>query len=326
MITFWIIYMMILYTFAKHHMQNDIDIEPFVLNYGPQSYNIYGYKPAESTNNGPYPLHMWVTGTGDPANDNHATIYTSYMSKSGNGFISASIEYNNGPYPLSCGGSNGFLAKSESIFNITNPSSAIYVLCNSAVSGLDIDCNKGVVVNGMSQGAQIVSLSALYAGSFITAILEMGGGNQLQSQPWPVFECLNFDNLNIAQNRIRSMIGENDAVFCGGANNNGCRIAMQAITGLSCPMAQPNCVDNIQTDGNGWYIVQAVETYSGTAEHCYAWGQGDCDSDEFDENYYNGCQLNCKWSLESDFAWLVFNVYPYIKNNKINITQITKLQ
>jgi hypothetical protein len=105
------------------------------------------------------------------------------------------------------------------------------------------------------------------------------------------------------------MIGENDDFFCGSSNNNaGCRVSQNAITGYQCSSPSVQC---LQTDGSGWYIVQATETGSGTAEHCYAYLDSECVDDlaEFDSEYYQGCQLTCEWSFESNLQWLIDQVY-----------------
>ena len=43
-----------------------------------------------------------------------------------------------------------------------------------------------------------------------------------------------------------------------------------------------------------------------TASHCYTYS-GVCGT-EFTSTYYNGCQLSCKWSFESNLQWLMSKV------------------
>eukprot|EP00483_Globobulimina_turgida_P011007 UN11028 len=206
------------YGYSKWNVTNKkYNVVMFTTTYHSGQFNISGYRPEEE---GSYPLHIYVIGTGDNTNawNNKAQTYTSYMAS--RGFISASLWYDSVDYPSSCIGNNGFLAKAQLMFDVDNPQSAINVLCTS--SSLDIDCNSGVVLNGMSQGANLVSLSGLFAGTLITAISEMGGGN---SVVFRIFDCLNYENLGLPQSKIRSRVGQNDAVFCGNPpNNDGCRI------------------------------------------------------------------------------------------------------
>eukprot|EP01084_Bolivina_argentea_P295603 508972_1 len=281
---------------AKYEYPKKYAIESFITTYystdNDITYNITGYQPS-TTNPDGYPLHVFVQGThSDPLSSWSLTVqrYTQYMAE--RGVISASIWYNNAQYPPTC---IGFQNKAESMFSFNNAQSALSVLCNSP--SLNIDCNKGIVAHGISQGAQLVLLSGVYAGSdMITAINPLAGGTTF------VGNCLNYENLNLHQSKIRSRVGINDGIFCTGAES--CRNSQTTITGYSCP----NQLQCMQNDGSGWYVIQTSETASGAAEHCYMFLNSEC-QDAFDANYYPSCE-NCDWSLQADLGWLIGRLYP----------------
>eukprot|EP01084_Bolivina_argentea_P066073 120433_1 len=291
-----IIMLSIISVFSERYQK---ETEEFTRSYNNNVFNINGFAPI-NTDNGPFPLFIYLIGTAanSVAWGPKAQIYVNYMAT--NGFISASLWYNNQFYPSSCDGNNGFKSKAELMFNTSNSQSAISVLCSD--NQLNIDCNLGIVLFGISQGANLISLSQLYSTQYtISGIMEMGGGDMGRHT------CLQWNNLELPTNKIRSRVGENDNVFCGNCNCMvGCRIEQESITGVSCPLSPAHCV---QPDGSGWYIIQRDETGSGIAGHCYAYLGSSCNTDYFDNVYYQGCGLDCDWTFESDLEWLITRVY-----------------
>ena len=253
-------------------------------------YSIRGYEPSES---GTYPLYIWLAGTSMSSWGTDAQIYTNYVAS--NNIVGASVYYQNNVYPSTC---NQFRSKASSIFTTSSATSAISVLCSRP----KVDCTKGIIVSGFSQGAQLASLSANYVTTpySITGVYEMGGGDRV-SGGFNFESCLAFNTLSLTTDKIRSCVGEFDEVF--GVNRNGVRTQQIAITG------QNNCgafaTDCIQSDGSGWYIVVNAEA-GRTASHCYAYS-GTC-GPAFTSTYYNGCQLSCEWSLEANLQWLMGKV------------------
>eukprot|EP01084_Bolivina_argentea_P178324 308255_1 len=263
-------------------------------------YLLTGYKPTEQSNIGGYPLYFFVTGTGESEAAWLAPgkTYTSHMASQG--FIAVSIWYNNGVFPLTC---SALLTKAASMFDPENTQSALFVLCSE--QGLDIDCNKGVVLNGISQGGHLVSVSAVSAGDLIKAVVIMSAGNN-SGLPGG-WQCLNYENLNLSQTRIRSVVGVQDTIICNGGDVEYCRNQLTSVTGYECP----NQMECMQDDGSGWYMVQNYETESDMAGHCYPFRDNDCFDSNFDAKYFPGCDngVECDWTFMSTFGWLVSSVY-----------------
>lgn len=79
--------------------------------------------------------------------------------------------------------SDSFYAKAESIFDPTVTDSAVSVLCNLQtnddslklkIEELQIDCEKGIVVEGFSQGSNLANLAKNYDDN-VQAVFLKGG-------------------------------------------------------------------------------------------------------------------------------------------------------
>jgi len=81
-------------------------------------------------------------------------------------------------------GCDGFHRKSKEIFDNALSGSVTHQLCSDEnvfghINHVPVDCNKGLVVNGWSQGAHVASLAGNYATSLVTAGLFWGNGTFL---------------------------------------------------------------------------------------------------------------------------------------------------
>ena len=138
----------------------------------------------------------------------------------------------------------------------------------------------------------------------------MGGGDRLFVGGVPTFNfglCLSFPYLNIAANRIRSVVGENDEVF--GVNMAGVRTQQNSISGTVCGRGT-DCIKGTVGSGGGygWYIVQGFQTASGTAPHCYAYRDATCSTGLWDNHYERDPDGLRRWSLEQNLKWLIARV------------------
>ena len=263
--------------------------------------NITGYKPSRINYDG-YPLFIYTTGTAMFYKSKTAISYTKYMAI--NGFIAVSAEYDVLDYPFSC---DEWFEKAEKLWDQNVNNSLINVLCNNENLELNINCTKGIVLSGFSQGAQLTLLAPKYNGNQINGMYIMGGGDKLFGR-FDFTQCLSFDTLNTESSKIRSMVGENDIYF--GKNINGVRIQQNSISGTICD--DDYTTDCLQNDGSGWYIIQEFETSSGTAPHCYAYKNTDCHSGQWDDHYINDDPLKQKqrkWSQQKNLQWLIEKVY-----------------
>eukprot|EP01084_Bolivina_argentea_P006900 13030_1 len=182
---------------------------------------------------GNYPLYIHLVGTSTNFWDITCQHYTQYMSNSDLNFVSVSIEYDINVFPLGCSTiiANSFKNKAKKLWDINNKNTAISVLCNKIAF---INCNKGIVISGFSQGAQLASLAAKYGlNEKITALYLMAAGDMPYAfkdvpVPFLYFPCLRFNELNLPQYKIRSIVHENDDVF--GKDLEGVRRQQISIT------------------------------------------------------------------------------------------------
>eukprot|EP01084_Bolivina_argentea_P006896 13020_1 len=286
-------------------------IEFFSTTYGNfPTFNIYGYRP---TMDGNYPLYIHLVGTSNSYWDTTGQYYTQYMTNSDLNFVSVSIEYAMWLYPLGCSTfiPHSFNNKAMSLWDTNNPHSAISVLCDQIPF---INCNKGIVVSGFSQGAMLASQAAKYGlNEAITALYLIAGGDTINKdgKPFLYYECLSFHSLNIPQNKIRSIIHENDMAF--GPNLEAVRRQQISITHhYECDHDHDlndndtnghNCINQI--DGSGFYILnkQALGVLDFLdLDHCYAFQRHGCIGPVmFNPIYFNTDEL---WGFKSNMNWL----------------------
>ena len=132
----------------------------FNMEYNNNGLSMTGYVP-EMNSMDTYPLFIWVTGTDMRHWTNDDQIIANYMGNKN--YVSVSLDYPNALYPVLCSGigNTNWLGKARLLFDKSNPQSALSRLCNPNTNEYTakIDCNKGIVLSGFSQGAQLVSLS-----------------------------------------------------------------------------------------------------------------------------------------------------------------------
>jgi hypothetical protein len=199
------------------------------------------------------------------------------------GFVAVSVEYNNGSYPGNC---NTMLARAEDIFGITDPGSAISVICDLPSA----DCDLGIVVSGFSQGANLASLAKNYDDRVEAALL-IGNG-----YTGAVQSCLQDSATVITSDRIRSIVGANDTAF-GASGPLAVRNQQVVTTGKSCGAGAYDCIG---VDGSGWYMVQSFETAAGHDDHCFMFGGNSC-YPPIDNTFANGTDV---WCLDPSLDWL----------------------
>jgi hypothetical protein len=255
--------------------------------------DIAGYEPLAA---GTYPVYVWTTGTGMTFWDADDEVFTAEMA--GRGFVAASVNYNNGFYPNTC---SALLSKAQRVFDASDATSPISLICGRAKA----DCNKGIVVQGFSQGAHIAALARNYDSRVVAAYVTGNGSQATDTND--LSACLASSTLDLPGFRRRSVVGENDEFFgCDpdgqSCNRPGVREQQEITTGIDCG---PTAFDCIQADGSGFYIVQNAETADGSAPHCFQY-EGIC-GPNFDANYEGGTAL---WSLAPCLDWLTSHALP----------------
>jgi hypothetical protein len=271
------------------------DAQPF------KSITYFGYNPLTGKNDaplnivyqvpepgsfgqGPYPVFIWLPGTFQFYNDPMSLTFV--MEMAAHGFVSASVQYNYGFLIEPCLQYN---TRAASIFEPSRANSAIARLCTLA----NVNCGKGVVVAGISQGAAMAILAKNYEPN-VQAVYAMSISDRNRiaigvPQSW----CLDKEHTAIPADRLTIINGQND-IFFGGQS------PIQRVSGLTCPTGSARCW-HPEGNGAGWYLIQNKEVTDGSADHCYQM-IGDCLPTIFDPLWFPPATQD--WSLQPNLDWL----------------------
>lgn len=254
------------------------------------SYNITGKEPSAS---GKYPLFVYIGGTGES--------YTSAWGAAAldeavaKGFVAASVQYDNASF----GTCSTIGTRAKCIFNPSNTNSAIAKLCSRA----KVDCSKGIVTGGLSQGS-IISVLSKNTESRVRASFGQGTGSTYTAA-YNLESCMANGKHTQPGDRIRIINGERD-MFVGGTEAIA-RSQAQLVTGLTCS-GQQSC---FRPNGSGWYIVKDAQVYDLYADHCFMGYGGlygtQCTGLLVDAGYQYG---NEPWQVKASIAWLKTFVTP----------------
>jgi hypothetical protein len=150
-------------------------------------------------------------------------------------------------------------------------------------------CSKGIIVSGISQGAELAVLSA--NDSFqVKAVYALSDGDQFDNINNLKVPCMGKANTKIPGNRLTIIDGQSDPYFGGQSN-------VQNVSGFVCPNGSFQCW-RPEGSGAGWYIVQNWQNTNGIAGHCYfmdAAGVYAC-SDIYDVNWRPPATYLGRWA------------------------------
>jgi dienelactone hydrolase len=232
---------------------------------------------------GPYPVAIWVPGTGEAYVDPLSLLFVAQMAS--RGFFAVSVQYSNTEVFQACA---QYTPRAQGIFDATRSTSAVSTICSISGAG----CSKGVVTSGISQGGvlailaknyapQVQAVYALSAGAFNHA--EIGGN---------LAACMNKSVTAIPGDRLTIVNGSADPAF-------GSQSSTQAASGIVCATGSTQCWSS-DGSGAGWYLVQNSEVTDGSADHCYI-DVGGC-NDNFDPKWLPPSTAD--WSLKPNLDWL----------------------
>lgn len=245
--------------------------------------SLIGFEPARV---GRYPLFVYLTGTQMSYKGIEAQALTRAMAE--RGFVSVSLEYDNGAYAYCSGMQN----KARCIFGKAESESAISKLC----ARTNVDCDLGIAVAGFSQGANIAALSKNLEPRVRGAYL-MGHGHRA-SNFMDSSSCQQAASTALGADEVRSINGEHDGFF-GGVRER-VRKQLELVTGARCAGAA-SC---LQPDGGGYYVVEDGEVGDRTADHCYFLDAADGYCSKFkglDATWLRG---DAAWSMPTNLRWL----------------------
>ena len=253
-----------------------------------------GFKPRSRVES--FPLFIWLHGTADNYKGEYIELTLREMVKKG--FVSVSPHYGDIPPVLSC---TDLKRKTSCLFDATKPDSVIAKMCAKPF----VDCSKGIVVGGHSQGSQIALLARNYdqrvraAHLLSTTCSDIYGFPSLCDPAGDIeYNCMLAQNTMLPVNRIRIVSGEDDGF--------GSQQSFELISGKACSEGAYNCLNS---DGSGWYRISNTEVQDGSADHCHivnspqpdGWG---CipDNPPFDKGWLPSASN--EWSLLPNLEWL----------------------
>ncbi|KAK1733276.1 hypothetical protein QTG54_015993 [Skeletonema marinoi] len=255
------------------------------------------------------PLYVYVDGTISGDFDDRDTVFMKEMAA--RGYVAVTADYDDASMGY-IDGCQGFERKSQKIFDDSTVGSVLHQLCqddNNAFghrNDVPVDCNKGVAVNGYSQGSHVTALAGNFS-PLVTAGLYWGNGNRgkLCAMKYPACSmcgsmdvpCMNSNQIELPKEKRRYINGDKDSYFgaCenwfGRNNRNNVIDQLQAISGMTCPYSQNNCFS--PNPNQAGYYVAIGETHDFM----------DVTPGSFFMNIYN------PWGLPQTFDWLAEEAY-----------------
>lgn len=251
-----------------------------------QPRDVAGFAPA---GDGKHPVFVYLTGTTMKFHGPDAQKLNAEMAK--RGFLSVAVDYDNAGYPY-C---QEMMAKATCVWGGPETKSALTRICEHPRA----DCDRGIVVSGFSQGANLASVSKNFDPRVKGAYL-MGHGHKATNIR--VTPCMQDSATELTTEEMRSVNAETDFFF--GRSTPQVRKQLQVVTGAKCADAY----DCDQADGAGWHMVPAAALKDGKADHCYFFHEADvycAKFDGFDPEWEKGSH---PWSMAPNLDWLASRV------------------
>lgn len=226
---------------------------------------------------GKYPVAIVTPGTGGSIT---ASAYQELAKEfARQGFVAVIPDYNSSENLLLPISIDRVKAKANCTYNRLRPESVMTKVCARS----KIDCNKGIVTSGHSQGGAMALLGYDYDPR-IAAAHAWGTGNDVP--------------FTMPKSKIRVIAGETDT-------QKKTPTDLNAMTGLNCK-DQWECF--IGPNGNGWRRVRNDEVEDKDADHCFT-TNGGCLAliRPLDKNTLNASK---NWSYPANVTWLKNFVTP----------------
>lgn len=238
------------------------------------------YEPAAP---GAYPVFVYAIGTGAAVTTAEGDLAAREMAA--RGFVAAVVSYNT----YAGWGCADMNAKAACTFG--GPRSAVAALCARGKA----DCDRGIVVGGLSQGASLALLGANHEPRIRAAWLMGFGGGEAGSA---ATGCYVDAATKLAGDRIRVVDGIGETSPLRNLN---------AALGTWCGPFATSC---LRANGSGWIRVRHAEVEDGRADHCYfvgpnaAGGEVGCTREipRFDRGW--APPADAPWSLPTNLDWL----------------------
>lgn len=256
---------------------------------------VLGFAPA--TSGAQYPLFVWTVGTFAQYDSAEVHVILSEMAR--RGFVAVSPAYDN----FIVNGCPNLREKAMCIYDASQPDSLVAKMC----ARNDVDCARGILVGGHSQGFGVALMAnnyddrvrALYAlGATCDYLFDQVDGLCDPNGATTDTDCAHHSMTTLPSERIRIINGESDEY--------GTQLEYERICGRSCA---PGTMDCLAADGSGWYRVADAAVEDGYADHCFivnstdgAWCPGIDAAHPLDVGWAPPAQLT--WSLITNLQWL----------------------
>lgn len=227
---------------------------------------------------GRHPLFIYAIGTLAPLDTAEGALATAEMAR--RGFVAAVLDYDT-VAGWSCAGID---AKASCAYAGWRPASAVATLCRRA----NVDCSRGIVVGGLSQGAAM-AVRAANAEPRVRAAWVMGFGGGAAGT---ATACYTDAATRLASDRLRVVNGRGETSPLANLN---------AATGMACWPFASSC---LRADGSGWDKVEHAEVEDRRADHCYFVASGGCTASiaRLDAGWVP--PADASWSLATNLDWL----------------------
>lgn len=240
-----------------------------------------GFEPDAA---GRYPLFLYFVGTGDQYTSPVAKEVTRVMAT--RGYVAVSVNYEN---TLDFAAPS-IARKAGCIFDPARADSLTGVLC----SRVNVDCSRGIVTWGHSQGAAMAWGGGDYD-SRVRAAWLTGYGQGFGSRAWTLTHTLPRDRV-----RIVNGVLDGDAPPSNPEHPNHIP-TLNELTGRACAAGTANCLNG--PNGSGWYLVQDADVLN-RPDHCWFAVDGfQCiGSYRLEPSWIPPSEA--VWSINANTAWL----------------------
>ncbi len=261
---------------------------------------VLGFAPKPSS--AKYPLFIWTVGTLAKYDGKDVRLILREMAS--RGLVAVSPSYDNG-LVLSCAAQ---LEKTMCLYK-DQPGSLVAKMCARP----DVDCNKGILSGGHSQGA-IISITAKNYEPRVQAVLGMGATcdylldlNDGMCNPNGALmntDCVHHSKTQLPKDRLRIVNGE--------ADEYGSQLEIERLSGKNCASGQADC---LSANGSGWYRVPNSDVQDGKADHCFMVNSTDgafCPDIDAKHPFDVGWLPPAAkpWSLRTNLDWLTSFAKP----------------
>jgi hypothetical protein len=217
-------------------------------------------KVFEPDTDGPFPVLLYFTGSWAAFDSNAAMEII--KEAAGQGFVAATVEYQNNTLPSFCDGAAGNY-KLRCIFSSQNPESAVSAVCSRPKADCD---GLGIVLAGFSQGGAIAAMGRNWDPR-IRGAWTMGYGDANSS-------CdVHVAGTELGSSAARALDNERIRFFRG-LNEASTVALLNRLSGRNCPTGATSCLNG--PAASGWFrpLNTDITAELNPNKHCFFQANG----------------------------------------------------